>query len=301
MVSRKFDIKPGSSITWLGDPFDAKLNVTAIYKVETSPAPLMAENTSGLDTGLASTYQDKVPFLVYLNVKGKITEPNLSFELDIPKDAQSDTDGGVYGKVQQLNEKESELNKQVFSLLAFNRFFPTTGSDGGSGGASIVARNNVNQLLSSELNGFSDKIFGDSGFELGFDLDSFTDYRGNTAQDRTQLNINAKDQFFDDRLIVSVGSSVDVNGSAQPGQDTPIIGNVSLEYLLTKNGRYRLKGYQKSEYTNIIDGQLIISGLAFIFDREFNKFSELFRPMKDKEETDQKNDLKKEKEKTTIE
>ncbi len=301
LVSRKFDIKPGSSITWLGDPFDAKLNVTAIYKVETSPAPLMAENTSGLDTGLASTYQDKVPFLVYLNVKGKITEPNLSFELDIPKDAQSDTDGGVYGKVQQLNEKESELNKQVFSLLAFNRFFPTTGSDGGSGGASIVARNNVNQLLSSELNGFSDKIFGDSGFELGFDLDSFTDYRGNTAQDRTQLNINAKDQFFDDRLIVSVGSSVDVNGSAQPGQDTPIIGNVSLEYLLTKNGRYRLKGYQKSEYTNIIDGQLIISGLAFIFDREFNKFSELFRPMKDEEETDPKNDLKKEKEKTTIE
>ncbi len=302
LVSRKFDIRPGSSITWLGDPFDAKLNVTAIYEVETSPAPLMAEITSGLDTGLASTYQDKVPFLVYLNVKGKITEPNLSFELDIPKDAQSDADPGVYGKVQQLNEQESELNKQVFSLLAFNRFFPTTGSDGGSGGASIVARNNVNQLLSGELNSFSDKIFGNSGFELDFDLDSFTDYRGTTAQDRTQLNINAKDQFFDDRLIVTVGSSVDVNGSAQQGQaETPIIGNVSLEYLLTKNGRYRLKGYQKSEYTNIIDGQLIISGLAFIFDREFNKFSELFRPMKDKEETDQKNDLKKEKEKTTIE
>ncbi len=302
LVSRKFNIRPGSSITWLGNPFDAKLDVTAIYEVETSPAPLMAEMTSGVDTGLASAYQDKVPFLVYLNVKGKITEPNLSFELDIPKEVQGDSDAGLYGKVQQLNEQESELNKQVFSLLAFNRFFPTTGSDGGSGGASIVARNNVNQLLSSELNGFSDKIFGDSGFALDFDLDSFTDYRGDTAQDRTQLNINAKDQFFDDRLIVNVGSSVDVNGSAQPGQaETPIIGNVSLEYLLTKNGRYRLKGYQKSEYTNIIDGQLIISGLAFIFDREFNKFSELFRPMKDKKATDKKNDLEKVKEKTTIE
>jgi len=302
LVSRKFEIRPGSSITWMGDPFDAKLDVTAIYEVETSPAPLMAEVTSGIDKGLASTYQGKIPFLVHLNVEGKITEPNLSFELDIPKDDQSDVGGVVYGRVQQLNEQESELNKQVFSLLAFNRFFPTTGSDGSSGGASILARNNVNQVLSGGLNAFSEKILGNIGFELDFDLDSFTDYRGTTAQDRTQLNINAKDQFFDDRLIVSVGSSVDVNGSAQPGQeDTPIIGNVSLEYLLTKNGRFRLKGYQKSEYTNIIDGQLIVSGLAFIFDREFNKFSKLFRPMKDEEETDRKNDLKKKKEKTTIE
>ena len=302
LVSRKFDIRSGSSITWLGDPFDAKLDVTAIYKVETSPAPLMSEVTSGIDTGLASVYQDKIPFLVYLNVKGKITTPDLSFELDIPKEAQSDAGGVVYGRVQQLNEQEPELNKQVFSLLAFNRFFPTTGSDGSSGGASSLARNNVNQVLSGGLNTFSDKIFGNSGFELDFDLDSFTDYRGTTAQDRTQLNINAKDQFFDDRLIVSVGSSVDVNGSALPGQkETPIIGNVSLEYLLTKNGRYRLKGYQKNEYTNIIDGQLIVSGLAFIFDREFNKFSELFRPMKDKEETDKKKDKKNKKEKKTLE
>lgn len=302
LVSRKFNIRPGSSITWLGDPFDAKLDLTAIYKIETSPAPLMAQMTSGVDTGLASAYQDKVPFLVYLNVKGKITEPNLSFELDIPKDAQSDAGGVVYGRVQQLNDQESELNKQVFSLLAFSSFFPTTGSDGSSGGASTVARNNVNQVLSGGLNAFSEKVFGNSGFELDFELDSFTDYRGTASQDRTKLNINAKDQFFDDRLIVSVGSSVDVNGSNQPGQkDTPIIGNVSLEYLLTKNGRYRLKGYQKNEYTNIIDGQLIVSGLAFIFDREFNKFSELFRPMKDIEENDRKNDLKKKKEKTTIE
>lgn len=302
LVSRKFDIKPGSSITWSGDPFDAKLDVTAIYQIETSPAPLMTEITSGIDTGLASTYQDKTPFMVYLNVKGEFLDPSLSFALDIPKDDQSGTDASVYGAVQRLNEQESELNKQVFSLLAFNRFFPTTGSDGGSGGGNIISRNNVNQVLSGELNAFSNKIFENSGFELDFDLDSFTDYRGGAAQDRTKLNINAKDQFFNERLIVSVGSSVDVKGSAQPGQkETPIIGNVSLEYLLTNNGRYRLKGYQKSEYTNIIDGQLIVSGLALIFDREFNEFSELFRPSKVKEETDQKSKLKKKKEKTTIE
>ena len=200
--------------------------------------------------------------------------------------------------MQQLNEQESELNKQVFSLLAFNRFFPNTGSDGSSGGTTALARNNVNKVLSGELNAFSEKVFGNSGFEVDFDLDSFTDYRGETAQDRTQLNINAKKRFFDDRLIVTAGSAVDVEGSAQTGQEeTPIIGNVSLEYLLTENGRYRLKGFRKSEFANVIDGQLIVTGLALIFDREFNSFSELFSPIKQIEENDpNKTTGKKEKE-----
>jgi hypothetical protein len=56
---------------------------------------------------------------------------------------------------------------------------------------------------------------------------------------------------------------------------------VSLEYLLTENGRYRLRGFRKSEYENIIDGQLIITGIALIFNREFNEFSELFNPLKE--------------------
>lgn len=302
LVSRKFDIKSGSTITWLGDPLDAKLDVTAIYEVKTSPAPLMAGTTSGVDTGLAPVYQDKTPFLVYLNIKGNVLQPSLSFDLDIPEDSKGELDAGVYGKIQQLNEQESELNKQVFSLLAFNVFFPSTGSDGSSGGAQTIARNNLNQVLSSGLNSFSEKVFGNSGFELDFDLDSFTDYRGDTAQDRTQLSINAKNRFFNDRLIVTVGSAVDVDGSAQVAQqETPVIGNVSLEYLLTKNGKYRLKGYQRNEYANIIDGNLIVSGIAFIFNREFNAFSELFSPIKSKEENDKKNDLKKDKEKTAIE
>ncbi len=286
LVSRRFDINPGSTITWRGDPMDADLDVTAIYRVETSAAPLMATATSGVEASLAAKYQQVMPFLVYLNVDGELTAPKLSFDLGIPENAKGDLGGAVYGKVQQLNEQETELNKQVFSLLALNRFFPNTGSDGSSGGAAGLARNNINKVLSGELNSFSDKVLGDSGFDLNFDLDSFTDYSGESAQDRTQLNVSAQKRLFDDRLIVTAGSAIDVEGSAQTGQEeTPIIGNVSLEYLLTQNGRYRLKGFRKNEYVNVIDGQLIVTGLALIFNREFNSFSELFNPLKNSSPT----------------
>jgi hypothetical protein len=263
---------------------DAKLDVTAVYKVETSAAPLMSAVTSGQDVSIAGKYRQVLPFLVYLNVDGELLEPKLSFDLDMPEDEQGSLGGSVYGRVQQLNSQEAELNKQVFSLLALNRFFPDSGSDGSAGGTAALARDNVNKVLSGELNAFSDKVFGKSGFELDFDLDSFTDYQGENPQDRTQLNINARKKLFDDRLIVTAGSAVDVEGSAQPGQEeTPIIGNVSLEYLLTKNGRYRLRGFRKNEYENIIDGQLIVTGVALIFNREFNRFSELFNPLAENE------------------
>jgi hypothetical protein len=207
-------------------------------------------------------------------------EPELSFALDMPENAQGNFGGAVYGRIQQLNEQESELNKQVFSLLALNRFYPSTGSDGSNGGAIALARNNVNKVLSSELNAISNKLLGNSGFELGFDLDSFQDYESGTAQNRTQLNINASKKLLDDRLIVTAGSAVDVEGSAASSDTAaPLIGNVTLEYLLSEEGTYRLKGFRRQEYQNIIDGQLIVTGVAFIFDREFNKFSQLFSPL----------------------
>ncbi len=90
--------------------------------METSAAPLMAIRTSGESTGLANKYQQKLPFLVYLNVDGQLLQPELSFALDMPEDEQGSIGGDVYGRLQQLNSQESELNKQVFSLLVLNRF-----------------------------------------------------------------------------------------------------------------------------------------------------------------------------------
>ncbi|MCK5442945.1 MAG: translocation/assembly module TamB domain-containing protein [Maribacter sp.] len=279
LVKRKFEINPGSTITWSGDPTDAVLDVTATYEVETSASPLMASVTSGGDVSVSGKYRQSLPFLVYLNVDGRLLNPKLSFGLDMPEKEQGALGGSVYDRVQQLNTQETELNKQVFSLLVMNRFFPDSGSDGSSGGATAIARNNVDKVLSDQMNVVSNKVFGKTGLEVDFGLDSYTDYQGNSPTDRTQLNVNARKKLFNDRLIISAGSAVDVQGSSQQGQ-TPVIGNLDIEYLLTEDGRYRLDGFQRSEYENAIDGQLTITGLALILNWEFNRLSEIFSPFK---------------------
>ncbi|SFZ89662.1 Family of unknown function [Flaviramulus basaltis] len=279
LVNRRFEIAEGSRVSWSGNPFDAKLDVRATYKIETSASGLMAPASSGIDASAKNKYKQVLPFYVYLNIDGELMAPKISFNLDMPEDEQGSIGGQVYGRVQQINQQDDELNKQVFSLLVLNRFYPDSGSDGSSGGFASMARDNLNDAVSDQLNTFSDKLLGKTGFELDFGLDSYTDYQGNAPQDRTQLDIAAQKKLFNDRLVVRVGSEVDIQGSSSTNEPTPLIGNVSLEYLLTEDGRYKIRGFRRNEFENVIDGQTIATGIALIFTQEFNKFNELWDAM----------------------
>lgn len=296
LVDRKFLLESGSQVSWSGDPFEAKLDVNAIYKVETSASPLMASQISGQDASVTNKFKQKLAFNVYLNIDGELLQPEISFNLNMPEEERGAIGGQVYGRVQQVNQQEDELNRQVFSLLVLNRFYPDSGSDGSSGGFATLARDNLNDAVAGQLNAFSDKILGSSGIELDFGLNSFTDYQGDSPTDRTQLDVAAQKKLFNDRFTVRVGSEIDLQGSNQTGEKTPLIGNVSLEYKITEDGRYRLKGFRKSEFENVIDGQTIVSGIALIFTKEFNEFRELWNSVVNKQK---KKEQKKEVEKNT--
>ncbi|WP_121665404.1 translocation/assembly module TamB domain-containing protein [Mesonia aquimarina] len=276
LVKRKFDLAPSSNVKWQGDPMNAELDIKAIYKVETSASALMSSSASGASELVKNQYRQKLPFLVYLNVDGQLMQPRLNFSLDMPESEQGAVSGTVYGKINQINQQVDQLNKQVFSLLVLNRFYPEAGSDGSQGGVATMARNNLNQALTDQLNMFSDKLTGNTGIELNFGVNSYTDYQGTSAQERTDVAVNAQKKLLNDRLIVKAGSEVNVQGDNRPGETNPVIGNFSIEYLLTENGRWRINGFRQSEYENVIDGQVFISGIALIFTREFNKFKELW-------------------------
>lgn len=277
LVKRKFNLVSGSQVKWNGDPFNADLDVTALYNVETSASSLMASTTSSLSNTDRGRFRQVLPFEVYLNIKGEIFQPKIDFRLDMPEDERSAIRGQVYSRLQQVNQQGEELNQQVFSLLVLNRFYPAQGSDGTGGGFSSLAQQNLNDAISDRLNNYSDQLLGNTGIELDFGLNSFTDYQGNSPQQRTQLNVAAQKKLLNDRLTVRVGSDVDLQGSNQTRETPPVVGNVSLIYELTKDGRYRLKGFRRERFENIIDGQVIVSGIALIFTKEFNRFRELWQ------------------------
>ena len=276
LVQRKFELVPGSTITWRGDPLDASMNLRAIYRVKTNAVDLMSEQLSGADASTLSRYRQELPFEVYTNINGELLKPQVSFSLDMPENQRGALDGNVYARVQQVNQRETEVNKQVFSLLVLNRFVPASNQNSSMLPSTSLARSSASQLLSGQLNSLSAKYV--KAVELDMNLNSFTDYESGQAAGRTVANVNLRKSLFNERLAVQVGSQVDLEGQNRQQQNaSDIIGDVTVEYLITEDGVYRIKAFRRNQFEGVIEGQLIITGASLVYNREFNDFSEAFR------------------------
>jgi translocation and assembly module TamB len=188
-----------------------------------------------------------------------------------------------------LNNDPSTLNKQVFALLVMGRFVQENPLQSESLGAAALVRSSVSNFLSAQLNQLSAQFV--PGVELNFDVQSYDDFQSGEAQGRTQVELGLKKELFNERLTVQVGGVIDVEGDkAKQNSASEIASDVNIEYKITKDGRYRLKGFRNNQYEGIIDGQLIETGVGVVYVREFNKWSEFFRkPKAPKRKTELKN------------
>ncbi|RYE71896.1 MAG: hypothetical protein EOO81_04780, partial [Oxalobacteraceae bacterium] len=80
-IQRKFDIVPGSTIIWTGEPTTAQLNVTALYIANTAPLDLIGDQISAPTTAIRNTYLQKLPFEVRLTLTGELMQPIIDFDM----------------------------------------------------------------------------------------------------------------------------------------------------------------------------------------------------------------------------
>ncbi len=270
-VKRAFKLQQGSNIIWTGEPTAANVDLTALYEVNAAPIDLLNEQ----DRVEAKT---KLPFQVYLMMTGELMKPIIAFKLDLPENERGALGGNVYTRLQQVNTNEGELNKQVFALLVLERFIadnPFESLAGGGTHASSIARSSVSKLLTEQLNNLSSSLI--KGVDLNFNLNSSEDYSTGQMEQKTDLEIGLSKKLLSDRLIVTVGSSFGLEGPQQQGESASnIAGNVNVEYLLSRDGRYRLRAYRRNQNEGVIEGQIIETGLGFALVVEYNKFREVF-------------------------
>jgi hypothetical protein len=277
-LRRKFEIVKGSKLTWLGEPTNAQLDVTAKYIANTAPLDLVQDQIS--DPSQRNYYLQKLPFQVLLNVDGELMKPALTFDIVLPEDQNYNVSGDVVSTVNtrlaQMRQEPSELNKQVFSILLLNRFvgenpFQSSG-EGFSAGS--FARTSVSKLLTEQLNQLAGDLIG--GVELNFDVASSDDYTTGERRNRTDLDVGLSKRLLNDRLTVTVGSNFQLEGPQQSNQGSNnIAGNVSVNYKLSKDGRYMLRFYRKNEYEGLVDGYVIETGLGFIISVDYNKLNQI--------------------------
>ena len=258
MLSKKFDITSGSTLRWNGDPMDAIVDLSASYRLrKVSLYNLMVEE---------EYRHKKVPVRCFLNMKGDLMQPKLSFNVQV-----EDNSDVVQGQLDNLDE--GNINKQAMSLLLLNQFQPLPGLKGGEN--SMFSDINPGELVSNQLNHWlsdiSDKFDVGVNYQMG---------DGNTS---SEFDIAVSTQLLDDRVNVSTNFGVGGVSNNQATQRTNnVVGEVEVDVKLNKTGGIQLKVYNKAN-DDELDQAPYAQGVGVIFKREFNRINLFSRKKKAKE------------------
>ncbi len=281
VIKKTFEIQRGSTITWLCDPLSANANITALYKVKTSPVDLMSSQIK--DQTTLNTFKQSSIFTVVLNMKNKLMQPDISFDVTLPQESLNlyTNSTALDTKLQEVRQDPSEMNKQVFALLLLGRFVGENPLQSAGDATTVgdMALQTASSLLTSQINKLASNLV--QGVDLNFDLNSSKDYSSGSAQSRTDLSVGVSKRLFNDRIQVNVGSNFALQGTSQGQQASNIAGDVSVDYRLSKDGRYILRAYRKNLYEGVIEGQVVRTGVGFVFTFDYDQFKEAFRSAKE--------------------
>lgn len=269
VVNKRFQVEPGGRIVWYGDPFDAQLDLEAVYRVRAPLYDIMFEKND--------VYRKRVPVDVVMRLKDKLLNPEIAFNVRLPS-----VDESVRTQVNSVLSTEQELNRQVFALIVLNRFVqPPNYTGAGTPGGANVAGTTTSELLSNQVSNWLSSLSND--FDLGLN------YRpgDNVTQDEVEVAVST--QLFDERLLLS--TNVGVQYGAQSARNSnALVGDFQVEYLMTNDGKLRLKAFSISNDRNLnrADQALTTQGAGVAYREEFNTFGEFWQKLMNIFRTDEK-------------
>ncbi len=285
IINKEFELHPDSRITWTGDPYHADLDIKASYRQLTSLYPIIGVEIENKPIEISRKY----PTLVYLYIKGDMMSPDIDFDIEImdyPENTIIPGTGLALGSFVQafynkLENDEQEMKKQVFSLIVLKNF-----SVDNAFNVSNTLENSVSELVSNQLSYWITQFDENLVVDIDVDLGTMSDEAFNTFQLRLSYS------FLDGRLKVSR----DGNFSSESVNNDPmaVIGDWTVEYLLTEDGKLSAKVYNKTNYNNyqVNNRTTQSTGISFMHTQSFDEF---FKKMREKREDKRSEDQQKDK------
>lgn len=273
-INKPFTVKKGGTITWDGSPYTAQVNIDAIYKgLRTSPYNLILEYITSDEQKAAAQRATDVDLLMAL--RGDLMKPDIGFDILFPNVNQQ-IKPNIDSKMQIVRADKNELNRQVFGLIVLKSFLPNEGNIALDAVGKTYA-NTLTEMLSNQLSlyvtGLVSEIITDVDFVSGVDFDfnyqPYTDFGADPTEYTGLTNdfqVSTQSRLFDNRVIVAAGGGVE--NSVQDGRY--FTGDFVVEYVISEDGRLRLKAYRRSDPD--ISGNRNKTGIGASYSIEFDSF-----------------------------
>lgn len=252
VLSKRFNISNGGTLSWEGDPQNPRVNLTATYRARPNFEPI-----NGNDV--------RIPVVLVLKLSGSINSLQNDFYFEIPSDTYQDAE--TASSVKYLLNSEDQKLAQATSLLLTNSFFPVNGAAGNTNaGLTNNLQNNatqvgLSQLLSNQINNLLSSSI--SNLDIDLNLNGF---------DQADLGIALR--LFNDRLVLRREGQLTGD---QTGTQS-VVGDLGASYQLSRAISVEVFYRQDpslSNYGAIQDQTQNVSGLGLQYQVQFNAWREL--------------------------
>ena len=282
IINKRFYLEKGGTIKWSGVPYEADLDLSAVYKTRAALTPFFPAASSspsgGTSTGSGSTtttagasstndqYKKRVPIDLKLLMTGDLMSPEINFNIGIPT-----VDASTRQVVMNYVNTDAEMNRQVFSLLILNSFvqpYQLAGEGATSPTALDAVGSNSTEMLSNQLSNMLSK--------LSKDVDVGVNYRPGDEINKKEVELVLSTQLFNDKLSVdgNVGNNTSNNANANN-----IVGEVNVEYKLTDDGKVKMKAFNRANDNAqvTLSNGAYTQGVGVFYREEFDTIGELVK------------------------
>ena len=269
IIKKDFLFQKGGMISFGGDPYNASLDMKALYT-------LNSVSLSDLNIGKSFT-NNNVRVNCLMNITGTPDAPKVDFNLDMPT-----LGNDVKQMVYSLLNAEEETNQQVLYLLAVGRFYSqgTNNAAGESGQqysqTSLAMQSFLSGTVSQQINTVLSNVINSSNWNFGANI-STGDEGFNNAEYEGLLS----GRLLNNRLLLNGQFGYRDN----PNATTSFIGDFDLRYLLFPNGNLAINVYNKTNDRYFTRNSLNTQGVGIIMRKDFTKMSDLFFWRKKKTKT----------------
>ena len=250
VVQKQFDILPEGKISWDGEPTEALLDISAVYRTQANPSILL-ENPS---------VNRKIPVNVIINLDGELLQPEITFDFEFPN-----TSSIVTSELNYRLDNRATRELQAFSLVTQGSFFSQNGIDAQSaayGNLIETASGIFNDLLSDE----------DGKFSVGLDYVQ--------ADNRPDLQTSGRFGFtlstqISNRVIINGKVGVPVGGVSERA----VVGNVEVNFLLNEDGSLRATIFNRQTDIQFVasDNDGYTQGAGISYSVDFDTFKQLIQ------------------------
>lgn len=260
IIKKDFLFQKGGTISFGGDPYNASLNLKALY---------ILNSVSLADLNIGHSFSNNnVRVNCLMNITGTPNAPKVDFDLDMPN-MSNDVKQMVYS----LLNAEEEKNQQVLYLLAVGRFMAQNSNNASQGDepqysqTSLAMQSFLSGTISQQLNSVLNNVINSNNWNFGANISTGTEGFNNAEYEGLLSG-----SMLNNRLLFNGQFGYRDN----PNATTSFIGDFDLKYLLFPNGNLAINVYNKTNDRYFTRNSLNTQGVGVVMKKDFTKFSDLF-------------------------